>query len=129
MAERIRDFGTPLIVHSTPLWLLAEFGLLGFAIFAVPALRILFYETRRFRTGDSASETLILILVALGLVSIFHELLYQRGFWLLFGAAMAYTPSLARQEFADVTPGYALKTNEESPSRRKAIGTMPARTE
>jgi hypothetical protein len=28
-------------------------------------------------------------------VSVVHELLYQRGFWLLLGAAMAYAPGLA----------------------------------
>jgi hypothetical protein len=35
---------------------------------------------------------IVLILVALGIVSLAHELFYQRGFWFLFGAAMAMLP-------------------------------------
>jgi ubiquinone/menaquinone biosynthesis C-methylase UbiE len=99
MESRLSESATPLVIHSTPLWLLSELGLVGFIIFTVPAIRILFPEIKRAKSGDPAAEILILTLVTLGTVSVFHELLYQRGFWLLFGAAMACMADLTRQEY------------------------------
>src|SRR3546814_8708178 len=86
--SHIRAFGTPLVIHSTPLWLLPETGIVGFLIFAVPAVRVFFVEARRTER-DSASVFLVLIITALAVMSLAHELLYQRAFWFLFGAALA----------------------------------------
>jgi hypothetical protein len=107
MAERIRDFGTPLVIHSTPLWLLAELGIVGFIIFMLPVIRIFFTEINRVRMGDPAAQILVLLIVVLGVMSEVHELLYQRGFWLLLGAALACTP----------IPAYQRRASRWAPSR------------
>lgn len=77
------------VIHSTPLWLLAEFGILGSLPFFAAALRIFWTELRRGQDNDSAGRLLMLIMVAIGTMSLFHELLYQRIFWFLLGAALA----------------------------------------
>lgn len=79
----------PLAIHSTSLWLLAEFGIVGFLAFLVPALRVLLNEVRRFRANDLAGNILVLSIAGFSAMSLFHELLYQRSFWLLLGAALA----------------------------------------
>jgi len=79
--------GTPLLIHSSPVWLLAETGLVGFLVFAVAAARIGWLEMRR--TGDVAARFLLLSLLAFAAMSMVHELLYQRAMWLLWGAALA----------------------------------------
>jgi hypothetical protein len=91
MEAQLRETGTALVIHSTPLWLLAETGLVGFAVFAVPVFRIFWSEGRRPHP-DLASKLLLLIIVAFAVMSSVHEMLYQRTFWLLLGAAMAYLP-------------------------------------
>lgn len=78
----------PLVIHSTPLWLLAEFGLIGTLVFFVPIVRIFAQEARSFRTNDVAGHLLILIITALSAMSILHEIFYQRTFWFLLGVAL-----------------------------------------
>jgi uncharacterized membrane protein YbhN (UPF0104 family) len=78
----------PLVIHSTPLWLLAEFGLVGALVFFVTLVRIFVQEARVFRNNDAAGSLLILIITALSAMSVFHELLYQRTFWFLLGVAL-----------------------------------------
>lgn len=79
----------PLVIHSTSIWLLAEFGLVGAAIFLIPVVRVFAGEAMRFRRNDTAGYLIILIIPALASMSLFHELLYQRTFWFLLGAALA----------------------------------------
>jgi O-antigen ligase len=83
----VRATGTPLVIHSTPVWLLAETGIVGFAVFAAGACRLLACAVR-YR-GDPASSLLLLILCTMAVMSSVHEMMYQRGFWLLLGAALA----------------------------------------
>lgn len=78
----------PVVVHSTPIWLLSEFGLVGLLVFAVPAVRIFVREIRLAR-HDKVAALIVLILVGFGLASAVHELLYQRAMWLLLGALLA----------------------------------------
>lgn len=89
-----------LVIHSTPLWLLGEFGLVGLLVFLAPIARIVGVELPRFRANDMAGNFTILIIVALAVMSLSHELLYQRTFWFLLGAALI--PRL--QESSDNPP-------------------------
>jgi hypothetical protein len=79
------------LIHSTSVWLLAELGIIGFATFATPAAYALAVELRR-RRADSAGQLIALCLVALGVMSLPADMLYQRTFWLLFGAALMLKP-------------------------------------
>lgn len=83
------------IIHSTALWLLAEFGFVGFLIFAIPAVRLLLQEGRQMSV-DPVSGFITLALTAFAVMSIAHEMLYQRAFWLLLGAGLAYVPAIKR---------------------------------
>lgn len=78
-----------LVVHSTPVWLLAEFGIVGAAVFFIPIVRIAFGELKRFRRDDSAGNLLILIIAGFASMSCFHELFNQRTFWFLLGTGLA----------------------------------------
>jgi len=80
--------GIPLLIHSTAVWLLAEMGIIGFLVFAVPAIFLLFQNARCTRP-DIASKLIVLSLVVFGCMSGPADMLYQRVFWLLLGAALA----------------------------------------
>ncbi len=96
MKEHLVATGTPLVIHSTPVWLLTELGLVGLLAFAVPALRIFRREIKR-APDDATATLLVLMLVGFGVMSLVHELLYQRSLWLLLGACLAHT-GLSRQK-------------------------------
>lgn len=81
------------IIHSTALWLLAEFGLIGFLVFSFPAFRLLMQEGKEIG-DDPVSTFIVLTLIAFAAMSIAHEMLYQRAFWMLLGAGLAYVPAL-----------------------------------
>ncbi|MGH7015368.1 MAG: methyltransferase domain-containing protein, partial [Stellaceae bacterium] len=89
-----REHGTFTIIHSTPLWLLAETGLVGFAVFAAAYLYVLRREIRGSieNSTDAAGILLVLSLLAFGLMAQVHDLMYQRVFWLLVGAALFSGP-------------------------------------
>ena len=80
--------GIPLLIHSTPVWLLAEFGIVGFLIFAVPASYVWVTEWLRARQSQ-ASAVIALCCVAFAVMSGPADMVYQRTFWLLIGAALA----------------------------------------
>jgi hypothetical protein len=94
MEEQLRATGVPLVIHSTPIWLLAETGILGFAVFLGAALRIFFNAIRR--RGEPAALLMILILTAMAVMSSAHDMLYARAFWLLLGTALAMPIAAAR---------------------------------
>lgn len=75
-------------IHSTPVWILAEFGLLGIAIFTWVILIFarFFYKNGLVDPAHRVIVMLILVFIIFGLV---HEIFYQRIFWLVLGAAMA----------------------------------------
>lgn len=81
--------GHPQVIHSTPLWLLAEFGLVG-----VTVMGWLFFLLGRFaiRLGkyQPARLGLLLLLLAFAIFSQVHEIFYQRIFWFVLGAVLAH---------------------------------------
>ncbi|MDO9411446.1 MAG: lysylphosphatidylglycerol synthase domain-containing protein [Pseudolabrys sp.] len=87
--------GQALVIHSTPIWLLAETGLVGFAAFVVPAA-LLFWQEFKTRNADPASQVLLLALAAFGVMSQAHELMYQRPIWLLLGVALMMRHAIRR---------------------------------
>jgi len=87
--------GHPQVVHSTPLWVLAEFGLVG-----VTVMGWVFFLLARFaiRLGkfQPARWGLLLLLFAFAIFSLVHEIFYQRIFWFVLGAVMA-SPFLSKR--------------------------------
>lgn len=80
--------GHPQVIHSTPLWILAEFGLLGGAVFGWAFFLLADHATRFGRTQPSR-RILLLLLSVFVVFSLAHEIFYQRIFWLVLGAVLA----------------------------------------
>ena len=83
-------FGHPQVIHSTPLWILAEFGLLGAAVFGW-VFSLLARHAIRFGRTHPPRRILLLLLMAFTIFSLAHEIFYQRIFWLVLGAVLART--------------------------------------
>lgn len=95
MNEQLEQTGQPLVIHSTFLWLLAEFGLVGALLFLSPALLALRQVAVDpvWRRSDQATALLGVLLVA-GVFGLVHDMAYQRLIWFLIGLLAARPASL-----------------------------------
>jgi len=78
----------PLVIHSTPIWILAEFGIIGLLIFGiliVNLIRFLF----EWKTALPAHQFLSSLVIIFLVFSLVHEIFFQRMFWLVLGAVLA----------------------------------------
>ena len=80
--------GKSILIHSTPVWILAEFGILGAAILITIFGWIFFNASKTFQVNPK-SRTLILLLMTFLLFGLTHEIFYQRIFWLALGICLA----------------------------------------
>lgn len=86
--ESAEVIGVDVVIHNTALWMLAEFGLFGFVLFACSFFCVCRYAV----TGCGlrvARNAIILLLLAFAVMSLFHEVFYQRIFWIFIGACIA----------------------------------------
>jgi len=81
-------FNRPIVIHSTPVWILAEFGLVGVAVFAWAFYSLL---ATLYTKGSALPPytTLSMLLLTFSLFSLVHEIFYQRIFWMVLGAVLA----------------------------------------
>lgn len=99
----VAKHGTPLIIHNTALWLLAETGIVGLAAFAGLGW-VMTRPLFPLRTGDDHAcfrLAALLILVLFAIMSLAHEMLYQRVLWLMLGLALAIPRAKADKSCAD----------------------------
>ncbi|MDW3206367.1 MAG: lysylphosphatidylglycerol synthase domain-containing protein [Alphaproteobacteria bacterium] len=86
--------GGSLVIHATPVWILTEFGIVGFAIAAaLPCYGLYHVWKYRPRWSDSRNALILTICFAFVLFSFAHDISYQRIFWLFLGASLGLAPS------------------------------------
>lgn len=78
----------PQVVHSTPLWILSELGLVGMAVMGWIFFLLAHHATRPRRMSP-ARRVLLLMIMAFAVFSLAHEIFFQRIFWFVLGAALA----------------------------------------
>ena len=94
--QQIEATGTPLVIHNSALWLAAELGLVGLLVFLfVPVALIGKLWVDRVWRDEWSGAAILGSLCVIGVMSLVHELAYQRTFWLLAGAALALPGSLS----------------------------------
>ncbi|WP_233144093.1 O-antigen ligase family protein [Lottiidibacillus patelloidae] len=76
-----------IIIHNTPVWILVEFGLIGFTIFLLFLANILWRGAIAFRLTKKGNKPLIyglmLAFIAMAGLSLGIEALYQRHWWIV----------------------------------------------
>lgn len=81
-------FNRPLVIHSTPVWILVEFGLIGLLIVMSIFFYVL-YRAYRLSMKYPRYRLVVMLLLAFVVFGMVHEIVYQRIFWLVLGAALA----------------------------------------
>lgn len=87
-ARSVAWFGHPLVIHNTPLWILAEFGLAGAAVMGW-AFFLLARHAIPFRKAPPARRALLSLLLVFAIFGLAHEIFYQRIFWFVLGALLS----------------------------------------
>ncbi len=89
--DRVANGQSFLVIHSVPIWLLSDLGILGFALIA-SAFAVLLYCCLKHRSNIWMSGTLILVsCYAIG--GLVHDLFFQRVFWFLLGLFVINAPN------------------------------------
>jgi hypothetical protein len=90
MQHQIETTGIPLVIHNSLIWLGAEFGLAGLlAVLTVPAAVMLALSRDKVWQTEWTWAAAFGCLLVIGVFSLAHDMVYQRAFWLLLGAAIA----------------------------------------
>jgi O-antigen ligase len=99
-----RANGSSLIIHSSYLWVLAELGLVGLAVFGASALGLWRSVWRRVATDDGC-QLALLLLAALATMSLVQDMLFQRVTYFILGLALALAS--ARASHVETGGGHA----------------------
>lgn len=109
-------------IHSTPVWILAEFGILGLAI----AICIIWHWLRNAMMLFAVvaerpyAAGFLLLLGTLAIGGLVHDLAYQRIFWFL--AALMATPVLSQKESRAINSCRSKKSTLSMQSMRRRRG-------
>ena len=102
VAKSSEFLSRPQVVHSTPLWILAEFGLIGIAVIVWVVWKFIgYFRDTSFSQSSPHRWALIFLLVGFAVFGLFHEIFYQRIMWLILGAAVALPGSAVKPEKSD----------------------------
>lgn len=81
-------FSQPIVIHSTPVWILTEFGIIGLAVFCIIFLYIIIQIFRsHFKTH--LQRSIIVVVASFFIFGLVHDIFYQRIFWLVIGICFA----------------------------------------
>lgn len=82
------QLGTSMVIHSTPVWILVEFGLIAFIVmFALGLITV--RQSLSLDCDDPRNRLALLVIVLFSTFGLFHEIFYQRIFWLVLGMTLA----------------------------------------
>jgi hypothetical protein len=74
--------GLPLVVvHSVPVWFLAEMGVLGLTGYAFFLVTLLHWGISAMRRQEARAPGLLVILAIFVLMGLVHDIFFQRTFW------------------------------------------------
>ncbi len=88
LADSSGILGFETIIHGTLLWLMAEMGVVGALPFVIVFVLIVRAAWIR-RVHSVRAQGILLLMLVFAVMSLFHEVLYQRIFWLGLGALAA----------------------------------------
>ncbi len=122
ISTQISKTGTPLVIHSTYVWIIAEMGLVGLLLTGwIPMMQIkrlwmtCWKRPKRMLGGFGKNDSAIFLLITTFCVfSLAHEIAYQRIFWFVLGALLAGPGRVSMRQLV-------LKVKSESLGGAKAI--------
>ena len=81
-------FETSQVIHSTPIWLLTEFGIAGLGTLLMFSSWV-FIGVLKLPRDSEQKQLFVALTLVFGLFCLVHEMTYQRIFWLGLGLSLA----------------------------------------
>jgi O-antigen ligase len=110
-----------IVIHSTPVWVLAEMGVVGLVLVGAAFLSLLWVAVGLMRRPESRAWGMggVILLVSVGAGNMVHDLFFQRSFWFLLGLCLAGIGAGARL-------GLSGRTGARGPRQADARGGLAA---
>src|SRR5215471_17672747 len=78
-----------LVIHSVPIWFMAEMGLVGLAAYAFFVASLFVVGVSELRRDAPYARSLLVAVAVFVVMSLVHDLFFQRTFWFLAGLLSA----------------------------------------
>jgi hypothetical protein len=90
--------GLPVIViHSVPVWFMAEMGLVGLAGYVIFVASLLWYGVLALWRNPGRARGLLVVVTVFVLMGLVHDVFFQRTFWFAIGLLLVDGGRIARQ--------------------------------
>jgi len=85
-----------LVIHSVPIWFMAEMGLVGLAVYGVFMTSLVARGVAELRENAPQARGLLVAVAVWIVMSLAHDLFFQRTFWFVAGLLIVETAAVAR---------------------------------
>ena len=93
--------GLPLVVvHSVPIWFLAEMGLVGLAAYGFFVASLAVAGVAALRRHDGRARGLLIVVAVFVLMGLVHDIFFQRTFWFACGLLLVDPIRVAQRRAA-----------------------------
>jgi hypothetical protein len=91
----------PVVIHSVPIWFLAEMGLVGLAAYVALIGSLSACGLAALWKRDRWASGLLIVVAAFVLMGLVHDVFFQRTFWFAAGLALTQVPANLREKRPD----------------------------
>src|SRR5262249_27512195 len=85
-----------LVIHSVPIWFMAEMGGLGLAAYVFFVASLVAAAVSALRHGTPHARSLLAAIAVFVVMSVVHDLFFQRVFWFVAGLLLVEVLTSAR---------------------------------